>query len=190
MKIIKRSWFKNSRMKKSDIDRIVKDLPKLRYWDFGATADSGDPTAGLKSAYDGEYVYFTRLVHGAFSPKKTLKKHKTTTINDGKETTSKIEKEPAASPKLLLQKIREDPDLKGHRILEDNVRKAGDKITRTFDFQTLAEDDKIKIASDIYDDIVEECVEFDGEEGGEDNIVDTCSGSVRHWLQPQRRRIT
>ena len=45
----------------------------------------------------------------------------------------------------------------------------------------------MKIASSIFDKVVNELVEFTGEEGGEDNIVDTCTGSARYWLRPRRR---
>ena len=43
------------------------------------------------------------------------------------------------------------------------------------------------IAESIYDEVVNELVEFTGENGGTDNIVDTCTGAARFWLRPKRK---
>lgn len=185
--VFKRVWFKNSKMKKKEILEITKDLPKLRYWDFGASGDAGDATAGILSAWDGEYLYFIKLTHGKYSAKRVLTTFKIISISDGKEVSIRVEQEPGSNSKILVQKFRQEKELKGHRIRSDNVRKAGDKLTRSFDLQALAEDDKIRIAEDIYGIVVDEHVEFTGEDGGEDNIVDTCTGSARHWLRPKRK---
>lgn len=183
----KRIWFKNSKIDKKKILEITKELPQLRYWDFGASGDAGDATAGILSAWDGEYLYFIRLKHGKYSAKQVLANFKGTSILDGRKVSIRVEQEPGSNSKILVQKFRQEKELKGHRIRSDNVRKAGDKLTRSFDLQALAEDDKIRIASDIYDIVVDELVEFTGEEGGEDNIVDTCTGSARYWLRPKRK---
>ena len=185
--VFKRIWFEKSSVPKKEIIEKTKELPKLRYWDLGASGDAGDATAALLTAWDGEYLYFLKLVHGKFTAKQVISMFKGTTVKDGKEVTVMIEQEGGASPKILIRKLRQEKEIKKHRIRSDNVRKAGDKLTRSFDLQALAEDDKIRIADDIYDIIVNQIVEFTGEEGGEDNIVDTCTGSSRYWLRPKRK---
>lgn len=187
--VFKRKWFRNSKMQQKEIMELTEKLPKLRYWDFAASGEEGDATAGLLSSWDGETMYFLKLVHGKYSAKRVISEFEKTTLNDGKDTAIKVEQEPGGMAKLLIQKFRLLKKLKGYRILADKVRKAGDKLTRSFDLQALAEDDKVKISDHIYDEIVDELVEFDGEEGGEDNITDTATGSARHWLRPKRRRI-
>lgn len=182
--IFKRIWFRDSKISHEETLQITQSLPKLRYWDFGASGDSGDATAGILSAWDGEYLYFIKLVHGKFSASKVLTMFKETTINDTQASTIRIEQEPGSGSKLLITKFRREPALRGYTIRADKVRE--DKLTRSFDLQALAEDGKIKISDMIFDSVVNELVEFDGEDGGEDNIVDTCTGSARYWKRPRR----
>jgi phage terminase large subunit-like protein len=110
------------------------------------------------------------------------------TLRDGKQTRVKIEQEPGASPKVLISNLSRAKGLgKGFSIRPDRVRDYGDKLTRSFDLQALAEDDKVRISSDIYDLVVDELVEFTGEEGGQDNITDVCTGSARHWKRKRAK---
>ena len=61
------------------------------------------------------------------------------------------------------------------------------KVVRSFQLSEMAENGYVKISDTIYKKIVDELVEFTGEEGGEDNIVDACSGSARFWTRPKRK---
>ncbi|KZX17631.1 phage terminase large subunit family protein [Methanobrevibacter filiformis] len=187
--VFKRIWFSKSRIAKEEIIKLTEELPKLRYWDFAASGEDGDATAGLLSSWDGEYLYFIKLKHAKLSPKAVITTFEQTSIHDTKKTIIQIEQEPGGMSKLLIQKFRQIKELKGFRILPDKVSKAGDKLTRSFDLQALAEDDKIQISDDIFDEIVDELCEFTGEDGGVDNITDTATGSARYWLKPKRRRI-
>lgn len=183
--IFKRVWFNNSRIDEKELLNITQELPHLRYWDFAASGDKGDATAGILSSYDGETLYFIDLVHGKFTPSTVMKKFHNTLIKDTKKTSVRIEQEPGSGSKLLINNLRKAN--KGYPIRKDRVRDAGDKVTRSFDLAMLAENDQIKINTQIFDKVVNELVEFTGEEGGEDNIVDTCTGSARYWLRPKSK---
>ncbi|WP_458455086.1 phage terminase large subunit family protein [Methanobrevibacter sp.] len=184
--IFLRKWFKNSKVPDKKMDEMIKDLPSLRYWDLGASGEDGDNTAANLSYWDGEYIYFRKQLNKGLTPLQVDKYFVDTTIRDGKGTVVRIEQEPGASPKVLINKFRRHKKLRGYRIRPDKVSKAGDKLTRSFDLQALAEDGKVLIAESIYDMVVNELVEFTGEEGGTDNIVDTCTGASRYWLRPRR----
>ena len=185
--IFKRAWFRNSKVPDKKMDEMIQDLPSLRYWDLGASGEEGDNTAANLSYYDGEYIYFRKQLNKGLTPLQVDRYFVDTTLRDGKETTVRIEQEPGASPKVLINKFQRHPKLKGHRIRSDKVRNAGDKLTRSFDLQSMAEDGKVLIAESIFDEVVNELVEFTGEDGGTDNIVDTCTGAARYWLKPKRK---
>lgn len=180
-----RKWFRNSKMSPKEMDKLIEKLPTLRYWDLGASGEDGDPTAALYTAWDGEYMYMRKLLHKGLTPLQVEKYFLDTTLRDGKSTRVKIEQEPGASPKVLINNLSRRKEFKGYSIRPDRVRDYGDKLTRSFDLQALAEADKVRISEDIFDMVVDELVEFTGEEGGQDNITDVATGSARHW---KRRR--
>jgi len=180
--IFKRKWFNKSKISHKKILDLTEELPHLRYWDLGASGEEGDATAGILSAYDNEYVYFIDLVHGKFSASKVLQQFHSTLINDSKKTHVRIEQEPGAGSKILIKQLRRNN--KGYLIRADKVQ--SDKVTRAFDLAAMAENDKIRISDKIFDKVVNELINFDGQEGGEDNIVDTATGSARYWLRPKR----
>ena len=184
--VFKRAWFHNSKVPDKQMDEMIKDLPSLRYWDLGASGEEGDNTAANLSYWDGEYLYFRKQLNKGLTPLQVDRYFVDTTLRDGKETAVRIEQEPGAAPKVLIGKFQRHKKLKGHRIRPDKVRNAGDKLTRSFDLQSLAEEGKILIAESIFDEVVNELVEFTGEDGGTDNIVDTCTGAARYWLRPKR----
>ena len=185
--IFKRQWFTYSKVPDKDMDKMIESLPSLRYWDLGASGDDGDNCAASLSYYDGEYLYLRKQLNKGLTPLQVDRYFVDTTLRDGKGTTVRIEQEPGASPKVLISKFQRHKQLKGYTIRPDKVSKAGDKLTRSFDLQALAEDGKVLIAESIFDEVVNELVEFTGEDGGTDNIVDTCTGAARYWLRPKRK---
>ena len=134
-----------------------------------------------------EIVYFRKQLNKGLTPLQVNNYFVDVTLRDGKETTVRIEQEPGAAPKVLIGKFQRHKKLKGHIIRPDKVKNAGDKLTRSFDLQALAEAGKVLIAESIFDEVVNELVEFTGEEGGTDNITDTCTGAARYWLRPKRK---
>lgn len=62
------------------------------------------------------------------------------------------------------------------------------KNIRSFELEALAEDRKILLVQAPWNQLlVDQLVSFTGKDGGTDDIVDTCTGSARHWKRPRRR---
>lgn len=182
-----RKWFKHSRIPDKDMDLMIENLPSLRYWDLGASGEDGDATAASLTYYDGEYIYWRKQLKRKLTPKQVSDYFLQTCLHDGKKTSVRIEQEPGASPKVLIDKLRRQPELKGWHIRPDKVSKHGDKLTRSFDLQALAEDGKVLIADSIFDSVVDDLVEFTGEDGGVDDLVDTGTGAARFWTRKRRK---
>ena len=158
----------------------------LRYWDFAASGKDGDATAGLLTGYDGENLYFIDLVTGQFSSNETLKHFKRTAHRDGRHVHIKIEQEPGSGSKLLIQRFRNEKDLKKFHIRADKVKLK--KNVRSFDLEAIAEDGHCYFVKAPWNiDLIDQLVAFTGKDGGVDDIVDTATGSARHWLRPKRK---
>ena len=188
--IFKRSWFMDETTNRiyNLIDRkdLPQDLPMMRYWDFAASGKEGDGTSGLLTGYDGENLYFIDLIAGKFSSSETLKVFKRTAKKDGKSVLIKIEQEPGAGSKLLINAFRRDKELKRYHIRSDKVRMA--KNIRSFDLEALSEDGKVYFCkADWNMKLIDQLVSFTGADGGEDDIVDTATGSAKHWLHKRRK---
>lgn len=172
-----------------------EDLPEkpneLRYWDFAGSGDKGDATAGLKTTWDkaSEEMTVQDLVHGEFSSTQTLNRFEITSLKDGKTVKIIIEQEPGSGTKLLIKKFKLLKKLKGFSIRRDKVTIS--KLDRCFDLEVLAETGRLKFNKKLgmrkIKLIIDELIAFTGEDGGEDNIVDTLSGSANHWTSKRRR---
>ena len=182
-----RKWFEKSKVPDKEMDEMVKDLPSLRYWDLGASGEDGDATAASLTYWDGETFYWRKQLKKKLTPKGVSDYFLQTCLHDGKSTSVRIEQEPGASPKILIDKLRRQDELQGFHIRPDKVSKAGDKLTRSFELQALAEDGKVLIAESIFDMVVDDLVEFTGEDGGVDDLVDTGTGAVRFWTRKRRK---
>ena len=188
--IFKRSWFMdettNTIYRQLTKNELPEDLPLLRYWDFAASGKEGDGTSGLLTGWDGENLYLIDLVAGKFSSSETLRKFKATAKKDGRTTMIKIEQEPGAGSKLLINKFRYDKDLRRYSIRGDKVNMA--KNVRSFDLEALAEEGRVYfVKADWNMKVIDQLVAFTGQDGGEDDIVDTCTGSAKHWRRPRRK---
>ena len=169
---------------------LPDDMNMMRYWDFAASGDEGDATAGLLTGWNTDEMVINGLVHGKFSAHTTLNRFEVTTLKDGRNVKVIIEQEPGSGSKLLITKFRRSRKLKGISIKRDKVQI--NKLDRCFDLEILAETGRIKFNTDKINNkkiklICDELISFNGEDGGEDNIVDTMSGSARHWMRPRRR---
>ena len=126
------------------------------------------------------------LVAGNFSSLKVLKTFKRLCKKDGKATRVMVEQEPGSGSKLLIKKFRREEDLRGYNIRADKVQVS--KKVRAFDLEGLAEDRRIKMVPAHWNNkLIDQLVAFTGEDGGEDDIVDTITGSCRFWTRPRRR---
>jgi predicted phage terminase large subunit-like protein len=188
--IFKRSWFMDETTNRiyNLIDRkdLPTDLPMMRYWDFAASGKEGDGTSGLLTGYDGENLYFIDLIAGKFSSSETLKVFKRTAKRDGKSVLIKIEQEPGAGSKLLINQFRRNPEFKQYNIRGDKVKLK--KNVRSFNLEALAEAGRIYwLRGDWNLDIINHLVSFTGEDGKPDDITDSLTGSCNIWKKPKRK---
>ena len=188
--IFKREWFMDDRThyiyNQINRDELPRDLPMMRYWDFAASGKDGDQTSGLLTGYDGENLYFIDLVHGNWSSKEVLKRFKKTAHRDGRGVLIKIEQEPGSGSKLLISRFRNEKDLRKYHIRADKVHLK--KNVRSFDLEAIAEDHRCYfVKADWNIDLIDQLVSFTGKEGASDDMVDTATGSARHWLRPKRK---
>lgn len=184
--IFKREWFEDPITHKLtctiSANDVPEGLPELRYWDFGASADAGDGTSGLLSAYDGEYIYFLDLIAGKYSANKLLRTFPRICLKDGKKTRVEVEQEPGSGSKALIQSFRRQKQLKGYTIRNDKVKVS--KKVRAFHLEGIAEDRHIKMVKAHWNEkLINQLVAFTGADGGVDDIVDTCTGTARYWLR-------
>ena len=62
------------------------------------------------------------------------------------------------------------------------------KNIRSFDLEALSEDGRVYfVKADWNSKLIDQLVSFTGADGGEDDIVDTATGSAKHWLRPRRK---
>jgi predicted phage terminase large subunit-like protein len=188
--IFKREWFMDDRThyiyNQINRDELPKDLPMMRYWDFAASGKDGDQTSGLLTGYDGENLYFIDLIHGNWSSNEVLKRFKKTAHRDGRGVLIKIEQEPGSGSKLLISRFRNEKDLRKYHIRADKVHLK--KNVRSFDLEAIAEDHRCYfVKADWNIDLIDQLVSFTGKEGASDDMVDTATGSARHWLRPKRK---
>ena len=188
--IFKREWFMDDRThyiyNQINRDELPSDLPMMRYWDFAASGKDGDQTSGLLTGYDGENLYFIDLVHGNWSSNEVLKRFKKTAHRDGRGVLIKIEQEPGSGSKLLISRFRNEKDLRKYHIRADKVHLK--KNVRSFDLEAIAEDHRCYfVRADWNIDLIDQLVSFTGKEGASDDMVDTATGSARHWLRPKRK---
>lgn len=192
--IFRREWFEDPTTHKltCTINKkdVPDDLPTLRYWDFAATENKGDYTSGLLSAYDGEHIYILDLIYGQYSAQKVIRTVTRTAQKDPQGTQIKVEEEPGAGSKILIQKFRsdfqQDSRLRRVRIQKDKVRVS--KKIRAFDLEGICEDRKLLMVDAPWNSkLIDQLVAFRGDDKQHDDLVDTATGSARHWLRPRRR---
>lgn len=191
--IFKREWFFDENEKihphlLTNSNFLPEKLNEIRYWDF-ASSEKGDTAAGMRNAWNDEKLIFRGLVHGKFSAGQMLHKYKTTTINDTPDVVSVIEQEPGSGSPLLIKRLKQEPELKNHTIKKDKVTNS--KLDRSFDLEVLCESKRVQFDTDKMSineikKVIFEWIAFTGEDGGEDNITDTCTGAARHW----KKRVT
>ena len=188
--IFKRSWFMDTFTNKIynqlELSEVPHEIPRMRYWDFGASGKKGDATAGVLTAWDGDRFIIMDIVTGKFTANQVLRKFKTTALKDGQNTIIRIEQEPGSASKILISKFRRSPEFKGYNIRGDKVKYK--KNVRSFDLEALAEDGAIYfVKGDWNIEIIDHLVAFTGQEGRPDDIADSLTGSARHWRRPKRK---
>jgi predicted phage terminase large subunit-like protein len=186
--IFKREWFMNTETHEiyRQLDEVPEDLPRMRYWDFGASGKKGDATAGALTAYDGNNFYILDINTGKYSASQVLSTFERTALHDGVDTRIRIEQEPGAGSKLLINQFRRNPEFKQYSIRGDKVKLK--KNVRSFNLEALAEAGRVYwLKGDWNIDIIDHLVSFTGEDGKPDDITDSLTGSCNIWKKPKRK---
>ena len=186
--IFKREWFMNTETNEiyRQLDKIPEDLPRMRYWDFGASGKKGDATAGALTAWDGTNLYILNINTGKYSASQVLATFEKTALRDGKEVKIRIEQEPGAGSKLLINQFRRNPKFKKYNIRGDKVKLK--KTVRSFNLEALAEAGRIYWLKGNWNiDIIDHLVSFTGQDGKPDDITDSLTGSCNIWRRPRRK---
>lgn len=188
--IFKREWFTDPETNEiyRQIDSIPDNLPRMRYWDFGASGKKGDATAGALTAWDGTNFYILDITSGKYSASQVLSTFERTALKDGPDTRIRIEQEPGAGSKLLINQFRKNPSFKRYSIRGDKVKLK--KNIRSFNLEALAEAGRVYwLRGDWNQRIIDHLVSFTGEDGKADDITDSLTGSVNIWKKPKMKVI-
>jgi len=186
--IFKREWFMDSDTNTiyRQIDEVPDDLPMMRYWDFGASGKKGDATAGALTAWDGTNMYILDINTGKYSASQVLSTFERTALHDGINVRIRIEQEPGAGSKLLINQFRKNPTFKKYNIRGDKVKIK--KNLRSFNLEALAEAGRIYwLRGDWNIDIIDHLVSFTGQDGKPDDITDSLTGSCNIWRKPKKK---
>jgi phage terminase large subunit-like protein len=195
--IFKREWFYDENNDLHDYLftnklHLPESLNEIRNWDFAASGDEGDATAGLRNGFYDDKLVFRHLVHGKYTAQQVLSTYKNTTLNDGRDIPSIIEQEPGSGSKLLIQRFKSEPEFKWFKITRDKV--TASKLDRAFDLEVMAETQCIQFDTDMMSkEDIEKCIieliNFTGEDGGEDNITDTMTAAARYWKRKRKAKV-
>ena len=188
--IFKREWFTDPETNEiyRQVDEVPDDLPRMRYWDFGASGKKGDATAGALTAWDGTNFYILDITSGKYSASQVLSTFERTALKDGPDTRIRIEQEPGAGSKLLINQFRKNPSFKRYSIRGDKVKLK--KNIRSFNLEALAEAGRVYwLRGDWNQRIIDHLVSFTGEDGKADDITDSLTGSVNIWKKPKMKVI-
>ena len=188
--IFKREWFMNTETNEiyRQLDTIPEDLPKMRYWDFGASGKKGDATAGALTAWDGTNFYILDINSGKYSASQVLSNFERTALKDGLDVKIRIEQEPGAGSKLLINQFRRNPTFKQYSIRGDKVKLK--KNVRSFNLEALAEAGNVYWLKGAWNiDIIDHLVSFTGADGKPDDITDSLTGSCNVWRRNKNKII-
>ena len=188
--IFRREWFTDPETNEiyRQVDEVPDDLPRMRYWDFGASGKKGDATAGALTAWDGTNFYILDITSGKYSASQVLSTFERTALKDGPDTRIRIEQEPGAGSKLLINQFRKNPSFKRYSIRGDKVKLK--KNIRSFNLEALAEAGRVYwLRGDWNQRIIDHLVSFTGEDGKADDITDSLTGSVNIWKKPKMKVI-
>ena len=103
----------------------------------------------------------------------------------------KIEYEGGSQTRAYVSDLQHNTQLKGHILRGDDVRKAGAKNIRSSFLEIACEMGKIRFSRNIprklLTKVIEQLISFTGEDGNRDDLVDSLSGSVRHWKRKKTK---
>ena len=192
--IFKREWFYDDMGHFKywiDPEKIPSDLPQLRYWDTATGGEKGDETAGTLTSYDGEIVYVLHVHNAKYTAGQLTRNIIKQARKDGQQAMIKIEYEGGSQTRAYVSDLQHNTQLKGHILRGDDVRKAGAKNIRSSFLEIACEMGKIRFSRNIpqklLTKVIEQLISFTGEDGNRDDLVDSLSGSVRHWKRKKTK---
>lgn len=166
-KVFNRAWF-------DVVDAAPVEARRVRYWDKAASDGKGDHSAGTKIAEANGIFYIEDVVRGQWSAGARNKVIKETALSDGVETAVWVEQEPGSGGKESAEiSIKE---LVGFIIHAEKV--TGSKLSRANAFSAQAEAGNVKLVRGRWNkEFLDELHAFDGQDGGQDDQVDTAAGA-------------
>lgn len=192
--IFKREWFydENGHFKQYiDPESIPSELPLLRYWDTATGGEKGDETAGILTSYDGELVYVHHIHNAKYTAGQLTRNIIKQARKDGQKTFIKLEYEGGSQTRAYVSDLQHNPLIRGYGLRGDNVRKAGPKNVRSSYLEVACENNEVKFSRNIpfkqVEKVIKQLLEFTGEDGKKDDLVDSLSGSVRHWKREKTK---
>lgn len=98
--IFKREWFTQF------VDVAPPDCTRCRFWDLAASQNTGDWTVGALLARDkAGFFYIEDIVRGQWGPGQVERRIKQTADLDGPEVRIRMEQEPGASGKIVINQF-------------------------------------------------------------------------------------
>lgn len=166
------------------VDQAPRSRRAVRYWDLAATQNDGDFTVGTKMVLDEGIWYIADIVRGQWSPGTVEKMIHQTAMLDGRDVPIRMEQEPGASGKSLIDHYRRNIlvgfDFRGER-------PSGDKVTRAKPMSSAAEAKNVRLVSAQWNrDFLDEAALFPN--GNNDDQIDTCSGAM-YYLSNKLGRV-
>lgn len=153
------------------VDAVPANLRYVRGWDIGATAGSGDPTAGPKMGTNGDGIfYITGLAHGQWATDDRDREIRQAAEMDGKKCLQRLPQDPGAAGKSQAAAFVRL--LAGYPVKTSPV--SGDKVTRADPFSSQVNAGNVKLLRGDWNRLlIEEFRQFPN--GKNDDIVDGCS---------------
>lgn len=166
--LFQRHWF-------PPVDQVPYNARSVRYWDMASTSGGGDWTVGLKLRLDEDGIWWIEdIVRGQWSPYETERIVRQTALDDGRDTTVRMEQEPGSSGVIVIDNYRRKT-LIGFDF--DGVRPTGDKTTRARPASSAAEAGNIKMKTAEWNrSFLDEVSLFPN--GAHDDQVDALSGAM------------
>ena len=152
-----------------------QDLRFVRCWDFAASIDAGDYTVGALLCEDAKtnITYICNVIRCQISSSDLEVLVYTTAVNDGRETTIRLEQEPGSAGKMIVDHYARNI-LLGYIVRAD--RPTGDKFIRAQPFYAAAENGLIRMVRGPWNrTLTNEFELFPG--GVYDDQVDAVSGA-------------
>lgn len=167
--LFRREWFKI-------VDSYPNHCQKVRYWDFAATEDGGDWTAGALVGIQEGTIYIIDIQHLQGSPRQVEARVRQTAELDGKEVPVRWEEEGGSSGKIvshhLITEVLQGWNAKG-------IRSTGNKVSRASPVSSYAEAGNIKLVNGLWTNtFLDELVLFP--QGEHDDQIDAVSGSFTY----------